>query len=467
MQGMRIAFCLLLAACGSDFQISAETQELIVSPDLSDLGLIAVGDTLDVSLSLAAPQGQVQIFTADVLNIAGDAFVLVDETLPVVPAQDTASLTIQYAPTTVGYHWAEVTIKTSEGEENDHTVIVRGEADVVSGRLWPSLVDFGPVEAGTTATQAVTVVNEGRVPLTITASSFDNGLFALDEPLPLIVSADSTVEVLLQASPDDLSEQTGEGSLAVSIAEPLALTLRVNACSTASGDLYDSDGDGFGFCASDCDDFDAAASPGELEVCDDIDNDCDGTIDEGTECVDDDGDGLSEDEGDCNDSDPNISPDHEEELANGIDDDCDGITDDGTLDEDGDGYASSGGDCDDDNADAWPGGEELADGVDNDCDGTIDEGTVNYDDDGDGYTETDGDCDDSDAATHPDAAEAADWEDNDCDGTVDEGTVNYDDDGDGYTETGGDCDDSDASANPGEIEIDDDGIDNDCSGSGT
>jgi hypothetical protein len=125
------------------------------------------------------------------------------------------------------------------------------------------------------------------------------------------------------------------------------------------------------------------------------------------------------------------------------------------------------GDCDDTDDSIFPGAPELPDGKDNDCNGTTDEGTDAYDDDGDGYTENDGDCDDTDPATYPNSVESADWQDNDCDGTVDEGTDNYDDDGDGYTETGGDCDDADASVSPGEVEVDGDGIDNDCSGEGT
>ena len=43
---------------------------------------------------------------------------------------------------------------------------------------------------------------------------------------------------------------------------------------------------------TDCDDGAASAYPGGAEVCDGLDNDCDGIIDETTNCYDDDGDGL-------------------------------------------------------------------------------------------------------------------------------------------------------------------------------
>ncbi|GAB5546597.1 MAG: hypothetical protein SangKO_063570 [Sandaracinaceae bacterium] len=43
----------------------------------------------------------------------------------------------------------------------------------------------------------------------------------------------------------------------------------------------DEDGDGVGACEGDCDDRDPLVSPSRAEVCDDVDNDCDASIDEG------------------------------------------------------------------------------------------------------------------------------------------------------------------------------------------
>ena len=224
----------------------------------------------------------------------------------------------------------------------------------------------------------------------------------------------------------------------------------------------DADGDGFSGDGGDCDDSDAAVSPAGREACDGVDEDCDGVVDDGTACVDDDGDGLSEDDGDCNDAWATLSPDAPEIDGNGIDDDCNGIVDDAAVDTDGDGFGPAL-DCAPTDASAFPGAPEAPDGVDDDCDGEIDEGTARADDDGDGLSEQDGDCDDADADRYPRAPETANGVDDDCDGEIDEGTDAADDDGDGFSEAGGDCDDGDDTVGPHAAEVPN-GVDDDCDG---
>lgn len=138
---------------------------------------------------------------------------------------------------------------------------------------------------------------------------------------------------------------------------------------TLTADAFDSDGDGYSVDDGDCDDADAAVSPGATETWyDGVDSDCAGDDD-----ADADADGHpSADHGgdDCDDADAAAYPGATETWYDGVDQDCEGGDDD---DADGDGYASAehgGEDCDDGDPTVRPGATETwGDGIDQDCDG--------------------------------------------------------------------------------------------------
>jgi hypothetical protein len=116
--------------------------------------------------------------------------------------------------------------------------------------------------------------------------------------------------------------------------------------------------------------------------------------------------------GDFNDSSASLNP-GALELCNSIDDNGNGIVDEG-FDNDGDGYTICNGDTDDTNLNVNPGATELCNGIDDNCNGQTDEG---FDNDSDGYTNCQGDCNDSDALVNPGQMEIAGNEiDENCDG---------------------------------------------------
>jgi len=215
---------------------------------------------------------------------------------------------------------------------------------------------------------------------------------------------------------------------------------------------FDNDQDGHTSCSGDCDDQDPDTHPEAPEDCDGIDQDCDGLIDEDFDL---DLDGVTTCEGDCDDGDAMVFPGAEEVCNGQIDDDCDPTTDE-LLDADGDGFSICDDDCDDAEPDAYPGALEACDGFDNDCDGVVDQDT---DEDADGFAVCDGDCNDTDGAIYPGADEGCDGLDTDCDGQL--GADEVDDDADGQMVCEGDCDDADDLTYDGAPEQCDQ-IDNDC-----
>ena len=214
----------------------------------------------------------------------------------------------------------------------------------------------------------------------------------------------------------------------------------------------DADGDGDGdWACNDCDDADATVTT--LDVDGDGQTTCDGDCDDTNAMLttlDADADGWTSCAGDCSDYNAGVNP-SVPELCNAVDDDCDGVLPAIEVDGDGDGFIACA-DCDDGAPLRYPGAPELCDGLDNDCDAAVSGDEL--DGDGDGYVECQpwvgaagtagGDCNDLLANVYLGAPDGCDNLDNDCNGIIDDF---LDLDGDGFCL--GDCDDTDPVIFPG------------------
>ena len=418
------------------------------------------------------------------------------------------------------------------------------ESSDLSISVNPEALEFGVVPLGGDSTLTVTVRNGGEDATLTLATIVGSTAFTLqarDWPIDLAGGGELTLQVTfapqeigaaeaqLQIVPD-LPPSAG-GSSDPALVTTVALIgegVTIPPGEDADGDGFISEADG----GDDCDDGDPGIHPDADEVCNELDDNCDGEVDEGVDLleflpdVDGDGYGASEGavlaceapagtvelEGDCDDADPLVNP-AAIEVCDGVDNDCDGgvdedlATSDWYPDGDADGFgeldataiasclqppdtADDASDCDDGDDTIYPDAPEACDDADSDCDGSLVDGFDDFDgdldpdcndldDDNDASLDPD-DCDDLDAAIYPGAPEIEDdGVDQDCNGfdTVscfadadDDGWGSGDvlsEDGDcddlGETDSDGDCDDADGDVNPDAVEIHD-GIDNDCDG---
>ena len=254
---------------------------------------------------------------------------------------------------------------------------------------------------------------------------------------------------------------------------------------------------GFAGAGGDCDDTSPDVHPGAVDACNEVDDDCDGTLDVGCECT----SGTSRACGpidasgafltlgicrtgaqDCVDGawascSGAVYPEPDDCEEPPVDDDCDGIANEGVdvecfADADGDTYAP----IDAVLTRSCPAADPARGG----CPvGTTPRAP---------FDAASADCDDGDARAHPGAVETCDGSDEDCSGAIDDGTgapraCYADGDGDGYAPSGAssttsctcppgttalpplppDCDDAAAGVHPGAVEIcDASGVDENC-----
>jgi MYXO-CTERM domain-containing protein len=174
----------------------------------------------------------------------------------------------------------------------------------------------------------------------------DNDGYTADEPSTIVspdLACDSTGEADGDAPAgdcDDTDDDTNPGAAETDCLDPADYN-----CDGSSGSI-DGDADGFAAC-EECDDGVAAINPDADEVCNDLDDDCDGTtdvdaVDATTWYVDSDGDGYTDPdasvvecdapegymaatEADCDDDDAAVNPGGDDVPGDTIDQDCDGV----------------------------------------------------------------------------------------------------------------------------------------------
>jgi hypothetical protein len=190
--------------------------------------------------------------------------------------------------------------------------------------------------AKTPITQGFTLTANTGIPGTVLISMFDDQVASGTGPI-----AEITFQVLGaagEATPLDLTRGLiNEGLISATLDDGL-----FTVCSDSDGD-----GDGVSQCAGDCDDGNNMRFPGNTEECNGIDNDCNGVPDDGIapapsncgvgQCAGNTGEIVCVDGSELDNCDPFLGATAEQ--CDGLDNDCNGTADNGFLDTDLDGLA--------------------------------------------------------------------------------------------------------------------------------
>ena len=370
---------LALAGCNKSDPntINAFKRILTTTEATFDVGIVAVDDEYPMQIFVQSTgRGDVTIFDVSVddpdhwlvrdevwktTDYDGDGIMDSQTILGASTADPIYGLVeVLFTPNDEDEYRTTLTIESDDTEVTERTdddhgiwkVVLRGIGRYPCVQIYPDFYDFGKRPKNGYYSATGYIQNCGVVTATVSGFTVEgDASFGVDSVPPIYVLPQGT-------EPFDFDWVPTTGNAEGAYIGPVVndpdfadgIEVIGNDCSLSLDETWDANGDGKPDCGGDHSD---------------------------PLWSDDDGDGYSEREGDCNDGDATIHPGAEETL-NEIDDDCNGNVDEGTynFDDDGDGYVDIGSpsDCNDDDPWTFPGAIEDCDDRDNDCDGLIDEG---------------------------------------------------------------------------------------------
>ena len=185
----------------------------------------------------------------------------------------TGSVALSTSGLSLGDHVVSVTVTDGAGATASDQVYV----EVVEPNAAPTALITDPLSGDIALQSAVTFLGE----VGDDADRADTLGITWESSLDGVINWDPASSVgMLGFSSSSLS--TGEHTVTLSATDSGAEVGSDSVTFTVVGaDDWDADGDGWTPNEGDCDDTDASTNPGATESCDDIDNDCDGEINEG------------------------------------------------------------------------------------------------------------------------------------------------------------------------------------------
>ncbi|WP_158750246.1 S-layer family protein [Acidobacterium sp. S8] len=206
----------------------ATTSQLAVSAASLDFGNVTVGDSSTQQLTLTST-GAAPV-TISSASVAGTGFTVTGASFPLtIDPQQTATLQIQFDPTSPGAATGQLTIDSDSATNSAATVDLSGTAQAVvppTPQLSanPASLNFNNVTVGSATVQPVTLSSSGTAPVTITGASLSGTGFTLYKAqFPITLQPGQTVALYVIFRPTDTDTVNSTLSVSSNAANPVAI----------------------------------------------------------------------------------------------------------------------------------------------------------------------------------------------------------------------------------------------------
>ncbi|MFZ5480254.1 MAG: choice-of-anchor D domain-containing protein [Myxococcota bacterium] len=216
---MALSVLLILGANCSENVLSKQEEDvgealalIELSPEQVDFGGVLAGETVTATIEVHNP-GEIPLWVEEIVLESG-AFSLVDDgglsTSPLSPSGRT-ELVVAFTPVNPA-DTAWLVVHSDAADDPEARVQLDG-ASIASGIvLDPGSLTFGDTEPGDTATEAVTILNIGDAPLTVTSVTVvgdDAFVGVVDAAVPFVVDPNGAAVVDVSFSPGGYGRFTG------------------------------------------------------------------------------------------------------------------------------------------------------------------------------------------------------------------------------------------------------------------
>lgn len=192
---------------------AAQSPQLTVTP--ADLNFRDVTANSTSSQTVTLVSTGTSAVTVDAASIAGTGFTVSGATLPLtLNPRQTATLTVQFAPTAADVYSGKLTIRSNSATNSTSVITLAGNGTQESTpqlTVSPASISFGNVTVGSASTQPLTLTSTGTAAVTVHSVVINGTEFTISSRrhFPLTLNPKQAVTLQVKYVPADAGASTG------------------------------------------------------------------------------------------------------------------------------------------------------------------------------------------------------------------------------------------------------------------